>query len=326
MKHPEQSVIAASIALGMLLLIAVLRFLILRKRREAETFLVSVARDTKILLLILPAAFLGARALTFIPRDVMRLIRISAVLSLIAQTALWGAGGIDYWLRRYRKQRLETDPAAVTTINAFRVAAVAAVWMIAAVAAIDNLGFNVTTLIAGLGVTGVAVALATQNILGDLFASLSIVIDKPFVLGDTIQVDSHVGRVENIGLKTTRLRSVNGEEVVVSNGDLLRSRIHNFRRMTERRSLTRLMIALDTPPARLERVPSLLRAAVEKQPNARFDHANFVSLSEGYAFELAYYVADAAQFLDVQQNVNFDVVRALAEEKIALASAAAKKA
>ncbi len=293
---------------------------------DVDDFILDVARRTKLFLLLLPALFLGARAIGDLAPDLRRLLRIGATLSLIAQTTLWTTGIIDFFLHRYRRARIESDPASVMTVNAFRIAAIAALWIVAIVVAIDNLGFNVTTLIAGLGIGGVAVALAMQNILGDLFASLSIVVDKPFVLGDAISVDDHAGTVEHIGLKTTRLRSVGGEQLIFSNGDLLKSRIRNFKRMTERRALTRLAVAADTSAETLARIPSLLRAAVEKQEHARFDRAHLVSIGDGHGFELAYFVPGAAYstFLDVQQAIDLDILRAFSAEEIAFARAATK--
>lgn len=324
---PAELLTAAVIAGAVLLLVGAVRWLAARKLKKAretatdvDDFFLDVAHRTKLWLLILPAVFLGARALT-LPRELGSLVRIAAAVALITQTALWAAGLIDFWLRRYRRVRLESDPAAVMTVNIFRVAAVATVWLIAALVTIEYLGFNITTLIAGLGIGGVAVALAIQSILGDLFASLSIVIDKPFVLGDTITVDTLTGTVEHIGLKTTRLRSVSGEEIIFSNGDLLKSRIRNYKRVTERRVQVRLGVAPRTPVETLERIPTLLRAAVEKQEKTRFENAHFVALGPAYEFELVYHVAPDAPFENVRQSVNLDVVRALAEEKVELAGA-----
>ena len=322
---PGELLTAAIISGSVLVLVALVRWIAALKLKRAhatatdvDDFFLDVAHRTKLWLLFFPAIFLGARALT-LPRDLGRLVRIVAAIALITQTALWIAGLIDWWLRRYRRTRLESDPASVMTVNVFRVAAVAAVWIVASLVAIEYLGFNVTTLIAGLGIGGIAVALAMQNILGDLFASLSIVIDKPFVLGDTIRVDEYTGTVEQIGLKTTRLRSVTGEEIIFSNGDLLKSRIRNYRRVTDRRVDVRLGVSGKTPVETLERIPMLLRAAVEKQPQARFERAHLVSLGAAHELELTYYVAAGAPYADVQQAVNFDIARALAGEKVELA-------
>ena len=338
--------LAASIAGGLLVLIWLVQTLAKRRLRnvqatatDVDDFLLDVTHRTKLALLLLPAIFLGARALE-LPVDLRRLLRIGASLSFIAQSALWATGVIDFWLRRYRRLRFDGDPAAAMTVNLFRGAGIAAVWIVAATVALANLNVEVTPLIASLGIGGVAVALALQNILGDLFASLSIVIDKPFVLGDKISVgdDSGTGvaftrnpksgargdsgTVEHIGLKTTRVRSVGGEQLVFSNGDLLKSRIRNFKRMTERRSFTKLNVAPETAPDTLARIPALLRAAVEKQKETRFERAHLTALTEtGSCFELVYYVpsADYTTFLDVQQAVYLDILRTFATERIELA-------
>ena len=258
-------IIAGAISAGLLFLIWLVRAIAKRRLRDAhrtttdvDDFLLDVTHRTKLVLLLLPALFLGARVLE-LPDDFRRSLRIAATLSFIAQAALWVTGVIDFWLNRYRRTRAETDPSAAMTVNLFRGAGIVTVWLIATIVALANLNVEVTPLIASLGIGGVAVALALQNILGDLFASLSIVIDKPFVLGDSISVDDHAGTVEHIGLKTTRVRAVSGEQLVFSNGDLLKSRIRNFKRMTERRSLTKLTVAHATPPETLARIPTLMR-------------------------------------------------------------------
>lgn len=325
---PRQFVIAIAITTSLLFLIGLVRAVAKRRLRDArltetdvDDFLLDVAHRTKLLLLLLPAVFLGARVLE-LPEDLRRGLRIGASLSFIAQTALWVTGVVDFWLSRYRRTRAGSDPASAMTVNLFRGAATVTVWLIAVTVALANLDVEVTPLIASLGIGGVAVALALQNILGDLFASLSIVIDKPFVLGDSIAVDDHQGTVEHIGLKTTRVRSVAGEQLVFSNGDLLKSRIRNFKRMTERRSFTKLTVAHTTSPEALARIPDLFRAAVEKQKDARFDRAHLTGLAEtGFVFELVYFVATTAEtpFLNLQQTIYLDFLRALTAEGIELA-------
>jgi len=324
----RELIVGASVAAGVLLLAWAIRTLLVRRLRNAhltttdvDDFALDLARRSKLALLLLPALFLGARVLD-LPSDLRRFLKIGASLSLIAQTALWASGVFDLWIRRYRRVHFESDPAASTTINLFRGAGIAAVWIVAIIVALANLNVEVTPLIASLGIGGVAVALALQNILGDLFASLSIVIDKPFVVGDAIGVDQYSGTVEHIGLKTTRVRSVSGEQLIFSNGDLLKSRIHNYKRITERRSLSKLVLPLTTSAEALARVPEVLRSAVERQTDARFDHAHLTAIAEnGVAFELVYFVPGSIgypRFLDLQQEVYLDVLRALESERIAL--------
>jgi small-conductance mechanosensitive channel len=316
---PHELIVAASIAGGLVVLLWVVRTLVARKLRNAastassvDDFFLLIAHKTKILLLVIPCLFAGARSLD-LPSDLRGQLHIAMLLALIAQVTLWVTGVVDFSLRRYHRTRIESDPAAVMTLNVFRIAALVALWIFAAVLTIHNLGFNVTALITGLGIGGVAVALATQNILADLFASLSIVIDKPFILGDGVMVDRQSGIVEHIGLKTTRIRAASGEQIVFSNGDLLKTRIHNYARMRERRSVLRLAVRYGTSAEVLEHIPAMLRAAVEKHEHARFDRAHLLSLGEqAYEFELAFYTpSDYPTHLDLQQAVILDVVRAL---------------
>jgi small-conductance mechanosensitive channel len=285
-----------------------------------DDFFLLVAHRSKVLLFVIPCVYAGARTLD-LPNDVREPLHTAMLLALIAQVTLWVTGVVDFWLRRYHRTRIETDPSAVMTLNVFRIGALISLWTFATVLTIHNLGFNVTALITGLGIGGVAVALATQNILSDLFASLSIVVDKPFVLGDAVMVDRQSGVVEHIGLKTTRIRAAGGEQIVFSNSDLLKTRIHNYARMRERRAVLRLPVRYGTPSAVLDRLPPLLRAAAEKHDRARFDRAHLVSLTDqAYEFELVFYTpSDYLTYLDLQQAVMLDVIRVLEAEGVVLA-------
>jgi small-conductance mechanosensitive channel len=187
---------------------------------------------------------------------------------------------------------------------------------------LDNLGFNITTLVASLGIGGIAVALAVQNILGDLFASLSIVLDKPFVIGDVINVNGVIGTVEYVGLKTTRVRSIGGEQIIFSNADLLKSRIHNLKRMETRRVAFTVGVTYDTLEPQLRTIPALLAEIVKAQPQVRFDRAHFIGLGpSSLNFEVVYIVntADHAVHMDVQQEVYFQLVKVFAEHGIEFA-------
>ena len=320
--------VAIGIAAGILLVAALLRRVAIRRfgdTRVAQTefihFGLHVARRTKLLLLVLPAVYLGARFL-LLPPDLARILDRLATLSLIAQAALWASGFIDFWLKRYERTRAEVQPEAATTINAFRIALISGVWVVAVLSAIANLGFNVTALITGLGIGGVAVALALQNILGDLFASLSIVLDKPFVVGDFIIVGETLGSVEQIGLKTTRIRSLSGEQIVVSNSDLLRSRIRNMKRMAERRVSFKVGVVYQTSADVLERIPSMIRQIIERQEKTRVDRIHFMSFADSaLEIESVYYIegADYTLYADTQQAINLGIVRAFAAEGIEFA-------
>jgi len=181
---------------------------------------------------------------------------------------------------------------------------------------LENLGVNITALVAGLGVGGIAVALAVQNVLGDLFAALSIALDQPFVVGDFLIVDDFLGSVEYIGIKSTRLRSLSGEQIVISNSDLLKSRLRNYGRMSERRVLFATSITYETPLELIERVPGIIRKIVEAQPHTRFDRSHFAThAATSLDFETVYYVlsADYNRYMDIQQTINLQLHRELTE-------------
>jgi small-conductance mechanosensitive channel len=187
---------------------------------------------------------------------------------------------------------------------------------------LENLGVDISALVAGLGIGGIAVALAVQSILGDLLASLSILLDKPFVIGDYLSVDDLGGTVESIGLNSTRLTSLTGEQLVFSNKDLLQSRIRNFGRMEERRVLFRIGVVYGTPPEVVEKIPGMLRSAIESHELTRFERSHFKEFGDSaLIFETVYFmtVPDYGTYMDVQQAVNLDMLRRFAAQGIEFA-------
>ena len=287
---------------------------------EIDDLGVDLARRTRSLLLILPALYLGSLALDGFQRS-QSLLRSAAIVSILLQIALWLSVAIDAWVAGYRRRRLPIDAASATTVGVLRFVGKLALWSVLLLLALDNLGVNVTALVTGLGVGGVAVALAVQSILGDLFASLSIVIDKPFVLGDTISAADVTGTVESIGLKTTRLRSVSGEQIVFANGDLLKGRIKNLQRMTERRVTLAFGIAQATPAAAVAEIPELVRAIVQREPDVRFERAHLKGFGASTLdFEISYLVLtpDYNTYMDRQQAIDLALLKALEERGIEL--------
>jgi len=187
---------------------------------------------------------------------------------------------------------------------------------------LDNFGVKVASLLAGLGVGGIAVALAVQRVLGDLLASISIILDKPFEIGDTIDIGSMVGTVEHIGLKTTRVRASSGEQLIVSNSDLLNSRIRNLKRMKERRNVMTFGIPYETDPKLVEQVPVWIQTVIEAQPQLRFDRAHLQKFGDSaLIFEVVYWVTtpDMSVHMDSQQAVNLELLRKFRTEGVELA-------
>jgi small-conductance mechanosensitive channel len=272
---------------------------------EWDDVVVHALGRTRELVLVVVALWAGASLLALPERSAIVVGRIAAVV-LLVQVGIWLSAGLTFWLQRYTRRELEQDRAAATTVSAMGFVGKLVLWSVLLLVALDNLGVDITALVAGLGVGGVAVALATQNILGDLFASLSIVLDKPFVLGDFIVVDEHLGNVEHVGLKTTRIRSLWGEQVVFSNSDLLSSRLRNFGRMQRRRVVFELGVTYQTPRNALEQIPAIVREAVEAQSDTRFDRSHFTAYGDfALQFESVYYVAspDYNVYMDRHQAI-----------------------
>ncbi len=283
--------------------------------------LAEVLTHTHALFLFTVALFIGSLALS-LPGGVRQGLFTVIAVAFVMQGGLWLNAAILFWLRRYVEQHKKTDPASATKVNATGFVARLVLWSVVLLLVLDNFGIDVTALVAGLGVGGIAVALATQNILGDLFASLSIVLDKPFVIGDFLIVGDFMGSVEYVGLKTTRLRSLSGEQLVFSNTDLLGSRIRNYGRMYERRVVFKLGVTYQTPREEVEPDPRYYPEAIETQDNTRFDRSHFQAYGDfSLNFESVYYIGspDYNLYMDVQQAVNLRIHERFEEESIEIA-------
>ncbi len=295
---------------------------IIKKTHTAiDDLFFDLIRKVKFFLLFAAALYMGALAVT-LPPKVDNIIRIILVIAFLWQAAIWGNTLIVFFIARYRKQKLETDAASVTTISALGFVAKLALWTIILLLALDNMGVNITGLVAGLGISGIAVALAVQNILGDLFASMSIALDQPFVIGDFIIVDNYMGTVQKIGLKTTRIQSLSGEQLIFSNSDLLNSRIRNYKRMYERRVVFGIGVIYQTPYEKLETIPEMIKEIIAEQENARLDRVHFKEFGDSSLnFEVVYYVKnpDFNVYMDIQQAINLKIFQRFAEEGIEFA-------
>ena len=310
--------IAAGVFITLWLVLLLARRLFIRhlekldQRKEGKVPLdvaIGVIRATKGWFLFIVALSAGSRILQMSDSVTEWTAKIVMIATLL-QIGFWLNAGILKAIQKKRQRDLEQSPDDVAAMDVLSFMARLAIWSIVLLAALDNLGVNITTMIAGLGIGGIAVALAAQNILGDLFASLSIILDKPFVVGDFLSIGDFLGSVERVGIKTTRLRSLSGEQLIFSNNDLLGSRIRNFGRMLERRVVFSLGVAYQTPAETLKAIPDLLREAVTLQPSVRFDRAHFQKYGDfALIFEVVYYVlsADYNEYMDIQQSVNLKI-------------------
>lgn len=257
------------------------------------------------------AAGVGARGLA-LSATLHFLIEHATIVLVLIQLGISGGAAIRAYIAVYNGRDHDADAASATTVRAIGFLATIVLWAVLGLMALDNFGIEITALVAGLGIGGIAVALAVQNILGDLFASLSIVLDKPFIDGDFIVVGDMSGTVEQVGLKTTRVRSLSGEQLVLSNSDLLQSRIRNFKRMQERRIVMGFGVTYGTSADVLEAIPGVIREAIERHPDLRFDRAHLKALGpSSIDFEAVYLVesADYNIYMDRQQAITLELIR-----------------
>ena len=296
-----------------------------RTSNEVDDLVVELLKRTRLMVVVILVIAAVGLALLVLTPSVRTAIKFIAVIALFFQGMSWGNGIISFWMQRYAARRGMTSGPTASTVGALVVLARVALFLVLFLFALDNLGFEIAPLIAGLGIGGIAVALAVQNILGDLFAALSIVIDKPFVVGDFIVIDTHAGTVEHIGLKSTRIRSLSGEQIIIGNADLLKARINNFKRMVERRAVFSFGVIYETNVEQLKRIPVIVREAISHQQMTRFDRCHFQTYGEyDLRFETVYWVlsADYNQYMDIQQAINLELFTRFAEEKIQFAQRA----
>lgn len=286
----------------------------------ADKLVLAALGSTKQLALFVVALWGGLRFVDL--GDAEGAFDLALIVAVTLQAAIWVNKGISQYLVHYTNVRKDENPGSISAVQALSFVIRVIVWSIALLLIIDNLGYEVTALVAGLGIGGIAIALAVQNILGDLFASLSIVLDKPFVVGDFIIVGDLLGVVDRIGIKTTRVRSLSGEQLVFANSDLLNSRIRNFKRMYERRVAFNFGVTYQTTPEQLESVPPMIKEIVTELDHARFDRAHFMRFGESsFDYEVVYYVLspDFNIYMDIQQALNLGIYRGLQERGIEFA-------
>jgi len=255
------------------------------------------------------ATYLALRWLK-LPATADRYIDTGILVIVWWQVALWLTAALRHFIDVRRGHELASAEGAAS-LNILRFVGVVVVWSVAFLMLLTNLGVQIGPLIAGLGIGGIAVALAVQNVLGDLLASMSIALDKPFRVGDFLVLGEEKGTVEQIGIKSTRLRSLSGEQIVVSNSDLLKTRVRNYGLLYERRVSFSIGIVYETPRETVREVPALIEAAIRAQEKTRFDRAHFASFGDSaLLFEAVYYVLGPEYnlYMDIQQAINLQLM------------------
>jgi small-conductance mechanosensitive channel len=318
---------ALAVACGLLLVRLAEKRLIARWKRSAAAS-PGTADDVIVEVLdraLLPLIYYGVFALGVLYLDVPVWVERSVKFIGLALVAFYGAR-VATTLIAHAVNR--APPGGTTDLHRMRVAvpiAQVGIWGLALIFLLDNLGVQIGAVVAGLGIGGIAVALAAQAILGDLFAYVAIVFDRPFSIGDFIVVDTFMGTVEHIGIKTTRVRSSSGELIVFGNSNLASARIRNFRSMYRRRVVFTFGLAYQTPIATLEKIPGVVREIVAALPSVTVDRVHFQAFGPASLdFEAVYYVENPDQtlYLDLQQTINLQLMRRLAELGVELAAPA----
>lgn len=288
-----------------------------RTSTDLDDRLLHLIQQPTIYLLYLGSIYISVGNLTLHPilRDSVNVLGIAIATLLIVQLicSLVEYGLRIYWVTRQRNVTLEKS--FNTLVPAIRVV----IWAIGIVFLLDNLGFDISAVVASLGIGGVAVALASQGVLADLFSYFAILFDRPFEIGDFLIVGDIVGTVEHIGIKTTRLRSLSGEELIAANTDLTNSRVQNFRRMQRRRIVFPVGITYETPQAKIEAIPSIIQAVIEHTEGVTFDRAHFYQFGDfSLNYEVVYYVdsSDYNDYMNAQQHINLGISSAFAKHQI----------
>jgi len=290
--------------IGVFLVFRLLRTVLARKGRDwrqsdhdgLELLAMLLASTSRIIRVLIGLWF--AEKVLILPPHVDRIFNVIIVVGAAIQIARWASTGLRFWLHRRHGLQEKVAGEGGSQIAVLMFIGQLIIWALVTLLALDNLGVNITTLVAGLGIGGIAIALSVQTILSDLFASLSIAFDKPFVIGDTLRIDDIEGTVEQVGIKSTRLRSVNGEQIIVANADVLKSRVRNLGRMPERRVVQRLRVAYESKPEDISQVPVIAESVVQAQEDVRFVSCLLLELGV-YAmeFELVYFVTNGGPLM-----------------------------
>lgn len=282
------------------------------KRARSYLFAAELLRHTSRLLIFAFSLLIGLKAVELSPRWEGAMSH-GWFIALAFQIALWLDMAVRLWTESLTRDGKARNPVT-TTIIGIMVRIV--VWTMMLLSILANLGVDITAMVASLGVGGIAIALAIQTLLSDVFASLSIGIDKPFEIGDFIVFGNVAGTIEHIGLKTTRIRSLSGEQIVCANADLLSQTLHNYKRMQTRRIVFGFGISYRTPSEKVREVSEMVRRVIEAADRTQFDRAHFFAFGESQlTFEVVHIVQTASynEYMDIQQDINLEIMKGLEE-------------
>lgn len=312
---------------GMVIVFIFKKYILSRLKRWAEStstsiddLLVRAIEKSLIPVFYFGIFYMSLHTLILSP-DFKKGLSIAAIILITILIVRTIISTINHGLKTYLKKSDDSDERE-KQIKGIRGIVNLAIWSIALVFLLDNLGLKISAVVAGLGIGGIAIALAAQAVLGDLFSYFVIFFDKPFKIGDFIIVGDKVGVVEYTGIKTTRIRALSGEQIVFSNTDLTNSRVHNYKKMERRRVVFKLGVVYQTPSRKLKMIPQIVKEIIEKQDDTVFDRGHFASYGDfSLNFEFVYYVtgSDYNKYMDIQQSINLTIFEAFEREEIEFA-------
>jgi len=300
--------IVGSILLKILktIIFARLKSLAKKTANDIDDFLLNLTEKTATPLLYYGLFYLSATYLT-LEAFIQEVLNSAGAILITVMGIRFATEIISYSLETFWVKK-EKDPSKKGSLKGILTTVRIIIWGAGITFLLDNLGFQISTVIAGLGIGGVAVALAAQAILGDLFSYFSIFFDRPFEIGDFIIIGDYLGTIEHIGIKTTRIRSLGGEQLIFSNSDLTSARVRNYKRMEKRRVVFKLGVTYQTTAKQVRAIPEIIKKIVEDIPDTTFDRAHFFEFADfSLIYEIVYYIkgSDYNKYMDIQQEINF---------------------
>lgn len=306
-------------------LVARLRALSKRTENDFDDVLIGALEGVRLWVYTIIALYIALQAFS-LPHTIEKTLTAIFLLTLVWQFIEIAIKFVDYFAKRVLERDEdgdgESDPNTIIASHMLSLFARIALWVLGLLFVLSNLGIEVVSLLAGLGIGGIAIAIALQGILSDLFSSLSLYLDKPFRIGDYIVIGEHSGIVEKIGVKTTRIKTLQGEELVVSNTELTTARVQNFKKMKERRATSQFGITYETAHDRVKQIPDMVKEIFESISGARLDRVYFTAFGESaLMFEVVYYVGSAeyVEYLEIQQAFNLALLKQLEDAGVAFA-------
>jgi small-conductance mechanosensitive channel len=325
----REYLIALGVFAGALIVLKITQMLILgrlkklaeKTKTDLDDILIETISSIRPPFYFFISLYLAVKSLTF-PLLANKIIDGVFILVIVYEITKAIQIFIGYGTQKIIDKSTNKDTANKDVLKNIGLVAKIIIWIFAILIVLSNWGVNITSLVAGLGIGGVAIAFALQNILEDIFSSFSIFIDKPFKIGDFIIVGDDMGVVEKIGIKTTRIKTLQGQELVISNKELTSARINNYKKMEKRRIVFELGVCYETPTEKLKKIPAMIKEIIEKENNADLDRAHFKSYGDfSLNYEIVYYVSsgDYNQYMDIQQSINLAIKDAFERQEIEFA-------